>query len=96
MISGKKPKRTPVTADARAAKVVQFIGVEDDVKALSDHMLALDEERNDVQRPRGSTWAAPWMHPTTRVGPSLHRAFHRRRYDCAKLLVDAGESWRLP
>jgi ankyrin repeat protein len=79
-----------ITVDARSVAKISQLVVEDNVKALSNRLLALAEENRKPKRPRyhpGSVLDAPdyngW-HP-------LHHAFNLRRYDCAKLLIDAGD-----
>jgi ankyrin repeat protein len=63
-----------------------------DVTALSNYLRALVDDNGKTNRPRfylGGALNAPdadgWR--------PLHHAYHLRRYQCAKLLIDAGNTW---
>ncbi len=74
------------------AKLVRFV-IENDVAGLSNFLDALVKgySHNNSNRPKyylGDVLNSPdgngWR--------PLHHAFHLRRYDCAKLLIEAGEN----
>jgi ankyrin repeat protein len=79
-----------IIVDPRSAAKISQLVVDDDGEALSKFLLALAEENRKPKRLKyclGSVLDAPddngWR--------PLHHAFNLRRYDCAKLLIDAGD-----
>jgi ankyrin repeat protein len=78
-----------VDREQKAARIVQLV-VDDDATALSQYLLSLVEEN------RQSIESKYYLGVTLNVPDCngwrpLHHAFHHRRYDCAKFLIDAGE-----
>jgi ankyrin repeat protein len=82
---------TSGTVDAlSAAKIVRLV-VDDDVTGLSQYLLALVRENDGIKRPRYYLGSVLNELDCNGWCP-LHHAFHLRRYECAKLLIDAGET----
>jgi ankyrin repeat protein len=79
-----------VVDERKAIQVVRLVR-EGDATALSNHLHVLMEENTTEDMPR--YYLANVLNAPGDLGwRPLHYAFHYRRYECAKVLIDAGEN----
>jgi hypothetical protein len=76
----------------KAANIVQLV-VDDLKQSLAEFLQSLQEE--DVRKERPGYFVTHVLDKADERGwRPIHHAFHLRRYDCAKLLIDADEDSR--